>query len=99
MHRSLAIHLVFLSAAMVSSVSATDLMPPHIMQQLGLTQAWARPVPVPAGAQSIADQQLFVHKENPREYVEIVMVPKADAAVAATAATTNPGSANASGAG
>ena len=49
------------------------------MQQLGLTEAWARPVAVPAGAQSIADQQLFVHQENPREYVEIVMVPKADA--------------------
>ena len=84
MQRSLAIHLAFLSAAVVTSASANDLMPPHIMQQLGLTQAWARPVPVPAGAQSIADQQLFVHQENPRELVEIVMVPKADASAAAT---------------
>lgn len=53
-------------------------MPPHIAQQLGLTQAWARPMPVPLGSQSIVDQQLFVHQENPREFVEIVAVDSAD---------------------
>lgn len=75
MHRLLVSQLIVLSAALVNSVSAQDLMPPHVMEQLGLTQAWARPVPAPAGSQSIADQQLFVHQESPREYVEVVMVP------------------------
>ena len=94
MQRSLAIHSILLSAALVTSVSAQDLMPTHIMQQLGLTQAWARPVPVPAGAQSISDQQLFVHQENPREYVEIVMVPKADASTGATESKATGGADN-----
>ena len=88
MHRLLTIHLIFLSATLVTPVSAQDLMPVDIMQQLGLTQAWARPAPVPMGAQSIADQQLFVHQENPREYVEIVTVPAAGAADQSTGNAT-----------
>ncbi len=88
MHRLLATLLTFLSLTPFASVSAQDLMPSRVMQQLGLTQAWARPVSVPIGAQSIADQQLFVHEENPREYVEVVMVPAADTAKSDAAKTS-----------
>ncbi|MEM8668555.1 MAG: PQQ-binding-like beta-propeller repeat protein [Planctomycetota bacterium] len=69
MIRATALGLILL---FISSVQASDLMSPDIMRQLGLTQAWARPIPTPAGAQTIADQQFHVHQENPRKYVEIV---------------------------
>lgn len=82
MHRLLAILPIVLITGLTSS-SAQGLMPPYIQQQLGLTQAWARPLPVPAGPQSISSLQLFVHQENPREYVEIVTVPSEPAPVAA----------------
>lgn len=92
MHRLLATPLVFLAA--VSSVSAQDLMSPNVMQQLGLTQAWARPVTAPAGAQSISHQALVVHQQTPREFVEIVMAPApAAAAPAAAAAAAAPAAA------
>jgi outer membrane protein assembly factor BamB len=65
---------------------AHDLMPPHVLQQLGLTQAWARPMQVPYGAQTIADQQLFAHQANPHEFVEIVLAAPAAAAAPAPAA-------------
>lgn len=45
---------------------------------------------VPVGAQSIADQQLFVHKESPREYVEIVTIPPAQSADAPEDAKAEP---------
>ncbi len=89
--------VVFLTVVLTSShafVSAGELMTPDAMARLGLAQAWARPVHVPAGAQSIRDQQLFVHEENPHEYVIITApkpAPPADAAAppADAAATAN----------
>jgi outer membrane protein assembly factor BamB len=75
MNRWLAFSSAVVIACMWTTGNGQDLMPPRVMQQLGLTQAWARPVNVPVGAQSIADQQLFVHQQNPHEYVEVVMVP------------------------
>lgn len=50
---------------------AGDLVPPHIVDQLGLEEAWKRYVSVPAGAQSIAHQEFYVHSEKSREYAEI----------------------------
>jgi hypothetical protein len=86
MYRSFVVAVALASALTVVPGTAQDLMPPHIADQLGLSQAWSRPVPVPVGAQSIADQQLFVHQQNPREYVEIVTVPAAAGGDAAAAA-------------
>jgi outer membrane protein assembly factor BamB len=80
MIRSTALGFILIVSGMASIGYASDLMTPEIMRQLGLTQSWARPIPVPAGAQTIADQQLHVHEENPREYVEIVEKLKAPAA-------------------
>lgn len=57
-----------------SAVFAEDLMPPHVARQLGLTQAWMRPINAPYGAQTIRDQQLYVHQSDPHEYVEIVQL-------------------------
>ena len=54
-----------------------ELMSPTIATQLGLEQVWRRQLSVPAGAQSIVDQQIFVHLVDQREYVEII---RADAA-------------------
>ena len=81
MNRLLLVCLAFVSALIATPSEAEDLMPPGVMRQLGLTQAWARPIQVPIGAQSLADQQLFVHQENPHQYVEIV-VPDPEAAKA-----------------
>ena len=66
---------VFLSSFSTIGL-ATDFMPPDVISNLGLEQAWARPMHVPVGAQSIADQELFVHQKNPHEFVEIVTIPK-----------------------
>ncbi len=71
--------LFFLTAALAACsnllpVAAQDLMPPHVASRLGLTQAWMRPINAPFGAQSIADQKLYVHQIDPLEYVEIVQV-------------------------
>ncbi|MGB0761922.1 MAG: PQQ-binding-like beta-propeller repeat protein [Rubripirellula sp.] len=68
-------------------------MTPDALSRLGLTQAWARPVHVPAGAQSIRDQQLFVHEKAPHEYVIITApkpTPPADAATATTPDAATP---------
>jgi hypothetical protein len=68
--------LVVLSIGILPQIcDATDLMPPHVASRLGLEQSWRRQMHVPAGAQSIVDQQLFVHFEDQREYVEIVVKP------------------------
>ncbi len=72
MNRSLALSLAVVSTLLVTSSQAQDLMPPNVAEQLGLTQIWARPIAAPAGAQSIVDQQLFVHEKDPHEFVEIV---------------------------
>ena len=79
--------VVFLTTVLTSSftqASAGELMTPDAMSRLGLAQAWARPVHVPAGAQSIRDQQLFVHKANPHEYI-IIVAPKPAPPVSAAA--------------
>ncbi len=80
MTRSIAVSVALVLVGLVSSVSlrAGDLLPPHIAAQLGLTESWRRYVQVPAGAQSIADQQIFVHQVDPREYVEITVPLPAD---------------------
>ncbi|MDG2222239.1 MAG: PQQ-binding-like beta-propeller repeat protein [Rubripirellula sp.] len=80
MIRSTALGFILIASGMASISHASDLMTPDIMRQLGLTQSWARPIPVPAGAQTIADQQLHVHEEDPREYVELVEKVKVPAA-------------------
>lgn len=96
MHRLLASAAICLSTVLLTTATAEDLMSPDVMRQLGLEQAWARPIPAPFGAKSIADQKLFVHQENPREYVEIVMVadkaPAGSAEDAAPASTAEAGS-------
>tara|TARA_R110002049_G_scaffold72490_6_gene187457 strand:+ start:174783 stop:176462 length:1680 start_codon:yes stop_codon:yes gene_type:complete len=51
---------------------ADEFMPPHVAAQLGLEQAWIRHLYVPAGAQSIVDQQIVVHESNPHVFIEIV---------------------------
>jgi outer membrane protein assembly factor BamB len=79
--------VVFLTTVLTSSftqASAGELMTPDAMSRLGLAQAWARPVHVPAGAQSIRDQQLFVHEAKPHEYI-IIVAPKPAPPVSATA--------------
>jgi outer membrane protein assembly factor BamB len=84
MYRLQALALILISSLFGATASAQDLMPPHIQQQLGLVESWARPLAVPYGAQSIAGQQLFVHQENQREYVEVVTVTADAAASGAT---------------
>lgn len=64
---------IFVGLISPKTVPAADLLPPHIASQLGLTEAWKRYVPLPAGSQSIADQQFYVHTAKPREYVEIAV--------------------------
>ena len=74
MHRSFLILIAVAWAAV--RAPAQDLMPPHVASQLGLTQAWLRPINTPFGSQSIVDQQIYVHQSDPQEYVEIVQVTK-----------------------
>ncbi|TWT79163.1 outer membrane biogenesis protein BamB [Planctomycetes bacterium CA13] len=40
--------------------------------RLGLVEVWRRQIEVPLNAQSIVEQQLYVHINNPRQYVEVV---------------------------
>ncbi len=93
MNRLLVIFLTIVLNSSSTFVSAGDLMTPDAMSSLGLTQAWARPVHVPAGAQSIRDQKLFVHEKSPHEYV-IITAPRpaapADAAAAANQDAAKP---------
>ena len=46
-------------------------MSPQVAAQLGLEEVWRRQLQVPAGAQSIADQQIYVHDDDPIIYVEL----------------------------
>ncbi len=89
MNRSLAFSLAFslavVSTLLVASSQAQDLMPPDIAEKLGLIEVWARPIAAPAGAQSIVDQQFFVHEKDPDEFVEII-TPAKDAVAAPKAA-------------
>ena len=97
MNRSLAFSLAVVSTLLVASSQAQDLMPPDVAERLGLIEVWARPIAAPAGAQSIVDQQLFVHEKDPDEFVEIVAPAKGAAAEpkAADAASTDPASTDA----
>ena len=67
-----------------SSANAEDLMTSTIASQIGLEQAWMRQLSVPAGAQSIVNQQIFVHMEDQHEYVEIVRDGAPDPKVSAS---------------
>ncbi len=73
MTRSIAVSLAAIFTGLVAcdAVRAGDMLPPHVASQMGLTQAWRRYVSVPAGSQSIVDQKIFVHQENPHEFLEI----------------------------
>jgi outer membrane protein assembly factor BamB len=74
------IALVFAAISMLAvtqPVAASELMSPEVARQLGFTEAWRRPINAPFGAQSIADQQLFVHQTDPLEYIEIVSAESA----------------------
>jgi len=51
---------------------AGELMSPGTAARLGLEEAWRRQLSVPAGADSIVDQQVIAHRDVPREYVEVV---------------------------
>ncbi|GAA5509695.1 PQQ-binding-like beta-propeller repeat protein [Novipirellula caenicola] len=53
---------------------AADFLTAQQATRLGLVEAWRRQTEVPAGVQSMVDQQIYVHAENPREYVEVVAV-------------------------
>lgn len=97
MNRALVFSLAVVSTVWATSSRAQDLMSPDIAAEIGLTQVWSRPISAPAGAQSIVDQQLFVHQRDPHEFVEIVVpaeggapaqgggAPQADAAAGSTA--------------
>lgn len=76
MSRTHALLLAPILTLLVCATSEAQLMLPHVADDLGLTQAWARRVPGLNGAQSIVDQQLFVHEKTPDEYVEIVTAAK-----------------------
>lgn len=55
-----------------SNAQAGELMSPQTAARLGLEQVWMRQLRVPAGAGSIVDQQIIVHEEDAREFVEVV---------------------------
>ena len=67
-------------SAIQSSTRADDLVSTTVLDHLGLTQSWARPITAPWGADSIAHQELVVMEDQPVEYLELVEV--ADAASA-----------------
>ncbi len=71
----LAATLMFTAGSLVTAVreaSAIELMSPSLAARLGLEEVWRRQMSVPAGSDSIVDQQLIVHEQNPRVYVEVV---------------------------
>jgi hypothetical protein len=72
MSRCSALSLTLCFALLAGSSAQAQVVPPQVAEQLGLVQAWFRHVQAPMGIQSIADLQLFVHEEDPNEYVEIL---------------------------
>ena len=64
--------IIILVAFVTVPAVANELMPPHVAKQLGLTQAWMRPINAPYGAQTIASLKLHVHQIDPLEYIEVV---------------------------
>ena len=78
----LAVPFLFASGLMVpgdiflgphSARADGELMSPTIASQLDLEQVWRRQLSVPAGAQSIVDQQIFVHLVNPVSYTHLTL--------------------------
>lgn len=55
-------------------IGRQSLVQPMDVARLGLTEAWRRSLSTPAGAQSIVDVELLVHRKDPASYVEIVEV-------------------------
>ena len=51
---------------------AEELMSPTTAARLGLEEAWRRQLRVPFGASSIVHQEIILHTDQPKEYVEIV---------------------------
>lgn len=51
---------------------AGELMSPRTAARLGLEEVWRQQLSVPAGAQSIVDQQIIAHQSDPQEFVEVV---------------------------
>lgn len=58
--------------ALASPLRAGDLMSPQTANRLGLQEVWRKQMSVPAGRDSIVHQQIFVHTNAPREYIEVV---------------------------
>ena len=73
MNRPLAVALLVVATLTGSAIQAQDLIPPNIAEDLGLIESWSRPIASPAGAQSIVDQQLFVHEKDPDEFIEVTL--------------------------
>lgn len=55
-----------------NAIEASDFLTPNQASRLGLVETWQRQITLPAGASSIVDQQLYVHSNLVREYVEVV---------------------------
>ena len=53
-------------------VCADELMSPNSAARMGLEEAWQRQLRVPAGAPSIVHQEIILHTDAPKEYVEIL---------------------------
>lgn len=70
MNRLLAL-VTILSLGFSTSSQATDMISASAADRMGLEIAWERHLQVPAGAQSIVHQEIFVHSTEPVEYVEI----------------------------
>ncbi|WP_197231191.1 outer membrane protein assembly factor BamB family protein [Novipirellula artificiosorum] len=69
-----AIALAFGSLAFPAVGLADEFLSEREAARLGLEIAWRRQLEAPAGAQSIADQQIYVHSTSPDEFVEVVRV-------------------------
>ncbi|MEO1523979.1 MAG: PQQ-binding-like beta-propeller repeat protein [Planctomycetota bacterium] len=54
-----------------SETRADELMSPNAARRMGLEEAWQRQIRVPAGAASIVHQELIVHGDRAKEFVEI----------------------------
>ena len=61
-----------------ASEAGETLVSPVMAERMGVTEAWRRPLSLPAGAQSIVDQQFFVDRSSMARFVEIVRVSDVD---------------------
>ncbi len=62
------------------ATAGDSLLSPSLAGRLGLTEAWQRSLAVPAGAQSIIDQRLFVDRVSTVRNVEVVRGSESDEA-------------------